>query len=353
MRHVSRSIVVGVMATGCLAAGAASAGAATINVFPGHSIQAAVDAAHRGDTIVVRSGVYRGSVQIKKNQLTLKGAGDGRGGTVIKPKSGSHKSCHGTSGICVGSRVSNGHPIPTVGTQISGFRIQGFRDFGAVAFDGRKTVYRNNTFVRNGEYGAAAFTSNGTRFLNNVARDGAVAGFYVGDSPHAKAVLRGNVSRHNREFGFFLRDSSHAVAVHNLAVRNCLGMGLINTGSPGGVHDWSLRKNRSVRNQRRCSGGEGSPPISGTGIALLGASHNAIRDNLVNGNRPAGAAAFPGGIVVASSASLGGSNSAHNRIVHNRARHNKPADILWDGKGKGNKFAHNGCQTSQPGGLCH
>jgi hypothetical protein len=72
----------------------------------------------------------------------------------------------------------------------------------------------------------------------------------------------------------------------------------------------------------------------------------------VKGNRPSGAAAFPGGIVVASSTTLGGSNAAHNRITHNRLRHNEPADLLWDGKGKGNLFTHNRCQSSQPGGLC-
>jgi Right handed beta helix region len=350
MRLVRRSIAVGAMAAGCLAVSAAAAGAATIHVSAGHSIQAAVDRAHRGDTIVVGAGVYHGGVKIKKNRLTLRGAGDGRSGTVIKP--GSHKSCDGTSGICIGSRVSHGRPIPTVGTHISRFRIQGFRDFGAIAFDARKTVFRNNKFIRNDEYGVAAFSSKKTKFLHNVAIEGEVAGIYVGDSPHANAVLRGNVARRNHEFGFFLRDASHAVAAHNRAVHNCLGMALINTGSPGGVHDWTLRKNRVLRNQRRCPAGEGGPPISGTGIGLLGASRNVVRDNLVKGNRPAGAAAFPGGIVVASSTMFGGSNAAHNRITHNRLRHNEPADLLWDGKGKGNRFTHNRCQTSQPGGLC-
>jgi Right handed beta helix region len=270
---------------------------------------------------------------------------------VIKP--GSHGNCsNGAAGICIGSRTSNGDPIPTVGTRVSGFRVQGFHDFGAVAFDASKTTFRNNTFARNDEYGVAAFSSKKTRFLHNVAMDGAEAGFYVGDSPHANAVLRGNVARRNHEFGFFLRDSSHARAVHNRAVRNCLGIGLVNTGSPGGVHEWSLLGNRSLRNQRRCPAGDDAPPISGTGIGLIGASHNLIRDNVANGNRASGEAAFPGGIVVVSSIPFGGSNAAHNRIVDNRAHHNQPADILWDGKGKGNLFNHNRCSSSQPDGLC-
>ena len=130
MRTV-RWIVVGAAMAVCLAAVAASASAKTITVTPGHSIQAAVDAANRGDTIAVRPGVYHGGVAIKKNKLTLRGAGDSRRGTVIKP--GSDRYCHGTSGICIG-RTSNGRPATVARTRVKGFRIQGFRDFGAVAF---------------------------------------------------------------------------------------------------------------------------------------------------------------------------------------------------------------------------
>ena len=348
MRTV-RWIVVGVAMAVCLAAVSASASAKTIIVTPGHSIQHAVDAANRGDTISVRPGVYHGGVAIKKNKLTLRGAGDSRRGTVIKP--GSNRFCHGTSGICIG-RNSNGRPVTVARTRVKGFRIQGFRDFGAVAFGASRTTFRNNTFIRDDEYGVAAFSSRGTKFFDNVAIKGQVAGFYVGDSPHAKAVLRDNVAKQNGEFGFFLRDSSHARAVHNKAVRNCLGMGLINTGSPGGVHDWAIKRNHVLRNVRRCPDSGGGPPISGTGIALAGATHNTVRENVVNGNHPKGAGAFPGGIVVFSSAPFGGGNAAHNRVVRNRAHHNQPADILWDGKGKGNEFKRNHCGASQPGGLC-
>ncbi len=351
MSPVRRSVSLAVVTAAVIATGAASASATAIQVFHGDSLQAAVDSAHRGDTIVVHRGIFRGGAKIKKNQLTLRGAGDSKRGTVIKP--GRHNSCGGGSaGICIGNRNSGGHPVPTVGTKVTGFRVQGFRDFGAIAFNASRTTFRNDTFVRNDEYGAAAFSSKRTRFVNNVAMDGAEAGFYIGDSPHANAVLRNNVARHNGSFGFFLRDSSHARAVHNKAVRNCLGVGLINTGEPGGVHDWRVKRNHVLRNQRRCAGEEGGPPISGTGIALLGATHDVVRANVVEGNRPSGAGAFPGGIVLASSVPFGGSNAAHNRIVANRARHNQPGDIVWDGKGKGNRFKRNRCQTSQPGGLC-
>jgi hypothetical protein len=354
VRTVERSLASAVAVAALLAVLSGSASAATIEVSPGDSIQAAVNAAHPGDAIVVHAGVYHESVQINKNRLALRGAGDARDGSVIKPQSRTRRCSGGTSGICVRRHeTSAGDHVRTVGTRITGFRIQGFEGSGVITQGAKKTIFRNNTFVRNGEYGGAAFDSTRTKFLHNVAKDAKEAGFYIGDSRHAEAVLRGNRARHNGEFGFFFRDSSHALVVHNRAVHNCLGIGLINTGAPGGVHDWGVRENRALRNQRECIGGPEAPPISGTGIALLGARGNRVRDNIVKGNRPAGPAAAPGGIVIASSTFLGGGNAAHNRIAHNRAFHNQPHDIVWDGNGQGNHFIGNRCGSSQPGGLCN
>src|SRR5947208_6494971 len=47
----------------------------TITVNPGQSIQAAVDAASPGDTIVVKPGFYNENVVITKDGITLKGFG--------------------------------------------------------------------------------------------------------------------------------------------------------------------------------------------------------------------------------------------------------------------------------------
>src|SRR5215212_4498302 len=55
-----------------LAAAIGSAGAVSSVVGPGESIQKAVNAAHPGDTIVVR-GVHREDVVIRKNGIKLRG----------------------------------------------------------------------------------------------------------------------------------------------------------------------------------------------------------------------------------------------------------------------------------------
>ena len=328
---------------------AATAGAATIHVHPGESIQAAVRGADPGDEIAVRAGVYRESVAIKTNHLSLRGAGDRNRGTVIKP--GDDNRCGGgTTGICIAEhRTSSGGRVPTRDIQVTGFLIRGFRASGAAAFGARDVLFRNNTFVRNHEYGVASFGSRRTSLFRNIAKGAEEAGFYIGDSAHSGAVLRGNKARRNHQFGFFFRDASHGLARHNLAVQNCIGMILFNTGAPGNVRHWRVSDNRVLRNNRRCPG---NPPTSGIGIALVGARANVVRHNSVKGNRPTGSAFFPGGIVLFSSAPFGGTDSAHNRIVRNRAFRNRPNDIFWDGNGEGNSFVHNRCGSSQPNGLC-
>src|SRR6266498_3626025 len=77
----------------------------TIVVRPGQSIQAAVDRAHPGDTVLVKRGIYHQSVQIRKDGITLRGSGDFYGGTVIVPPKSIPKTlCNqgfGPTGICI------------------------------------------------------------------------------------------------------------------------------------------------------------------------------------------------------------------------------------------------------------
>ena len=89
------------------------------------------------------------------------------------------------------------------------------------------------------------------------------------------------------------------------------------------------------------------------GIALLGAQDSVVHHNSVLGNAPSKPAPFAGGIVLVSSRPLGGSVASHDAVVENHARKNRPDDVLWDGKGKGNKFKDNRCDRSSPSAICH
>jgi Right handed beta helix region len=324
----------------------------TIDVFPGQSIQHAVNHAKRGDVIQVHEGVYHQSVAIRRNGLTLKGSGaDLQKGTVIRP--GTAKRCQGGgSGICILAHKVGNHSVRTRNTTVKGFLVRDFDDSGVIAIGAKRTTIVRNRFANDGEYGTAAFSSIRTRFAHNLSTGNGVAGFYVGDSPHAKAVLRHNKARGNGSFGFFLRDSAHGRALNNTVVHNCLGIGAINTGAPGGSRRWLIEGNTVRQNNKFCKGEEGGPPTSGTGIGLIGARRSVVRDNSVRGNVPRQPAPFAGGVVVISSKSFGGTDPTHDLIAHNFAFGNQPADIRWDGSGGHNRFRNNHCGTSQPSGFC-
>src|SRR5260370_38386942 len=88
------------LSVACAAAGSASA---TIVVGPRQSIQAAVDSASPGDTVLVRPGVDRQSGQIRTDGITLRGSGDFRGGTGLGPPVPSPRSpCAAASAASAG-----------------------------------------------------------------------------------------------------------------------------------------------------------------------------------------------------------------------------------------------------------
>src|SRR4051794_12987702 len=102
--RVGRLLVL--LGAGALAAAPTPALAATHLVHPGESIQAAVDAASPGDTIVVQPGVYREAVLNQTDNLTLRGGGPGGFTTIVPPHTPKPNACGlgepaPLAGICV------------------------------------------------------------------------------------------------------------------------------------------------------------------------------------------------------------------------------------------------------------
>jgi parallel beta-helix repeat protein len=119
------------MASGlALVAGVGSVAAQSSVVGPGESIQKAVNAAHTGDTIIVK-GVHKEDVIIRKDGIKLRGDD-----AVIEapPKAKADSICSkafGPEGICVLGGVNvengefNGSRVSDVG--VSGFTFRGFK----------------------------------------------------------------------------------------------------------------------------------------------------------------------------------------------------------------------------------
>ena len=97
-RVVYAAVALSLIASSLLVASPASA-ARSIRVYPGQSIQAAVRHAQPGDTIIVHRGVYHQTVQIRKNNLTLRG----RHAVLKEPAHVRQNICNanlGPTGIC-------------------------------------------------------------------------------------------------------------------------------------------------------------------------------------------------------------------------------------------------------------
>jgi nitrous oxidase accessory protein NosD len=332
-------------------AGAAQARAhgATV-VGPGDSIQAAVDGAASGDTIVV-FGRHRENVAIVKDGLTLRGIG----AVLVPPFTPAAHACfdptqegEAVHGICVSGDVDldTGEVSRYVeDVTVSGFTIRDFTGSGINLTAARDATITGNVAVHNIESGIAASAAPGTRMLFNRASGTDRAAFFVFRSPAVSLI--GNVAEDSR-YGIQIGDTVHGRLLANSVHDNCVGVLLI-ADAPGPVGEFRIAGNRIQTNTRACPSNDDSPALSGAGLVLFGARGNTIVNNLITGNRPAGESLVSGGVAVI--AGPGGTAPTDNVVQRNTIRGNDP-DIFWDQTGNGNVLLPNRCRTSNPPSLC-
>jgi len=363
----ARLVVAAVVVGGSILVGAApvmAAGHHTWMVSPGvGTISAAVIAASPGDTLQLGKGTFFDSVLVGQldadgnvlpKPLTIRGTGDA---TVIQPPTTSTNPCNSPGqmeGLCVvGQLDAQGNPLlsnPARDVHISELRTTGFSDSGVIGFNTMGLEVRGVRSDHNGGYGIARFFSTKSLFAGNSVSYNGEAGLYVGDSPHADSVVRGNRADHNG-FGIFLRDSTDVVATDNSSWANCVGILALNTGhgatGASGAGQYRIADNKVTANNQSCPPNDG-PPTSGIGIALVGVQGTHVLNNDVTNNTPGGPSLASGGVVIIASPAA----PSHNNVVrHNELHGNQPADIFWDQAGVGNKVTDNECHTAIPGTL--
>ena len=315
----------------------ASAGVSTRVVHPGESIQAAVDAAAPGDTIVVAAGEYYGSIAIHTDGLTLQA----RGRVVLEPASYGSSGCYMPGhdvGICIVpvdfDPAAGSYSQRVRNVTISGFQITDFEGDGVFGFGTENLTVSNVVAIDNAAYGIASFDGIGTTFSHNTVSGSHDAGIYVGDSLDARAIVRHNRARNNA-LGILVRHSHHVLVTDNESADNCIGVFLLADGQAGGSGDIGVLNNDVATNNNVCTQFAAAgflPVLGGGGIVLAGSQHNAVVQNVVTDN--SGNTLFSGGIVLIATprANADGSfdASTNNLVILNRLRDNGPSDIVTD-----------------------
>ena len=361
----SAVIVLAMLGSAGLASPAAAHTGRTIVVTT--TIQAAVDAAQPGDTILVPPGTYRESVLVTKSHLRIVGS---RAATLD------------AAGFRVGIRVGtgqlsrDGRPPACPPLAVKGFRLEGltiihagFSGVFLVGVDGYHLT--GSRYVDNPTYGPFPVCSrNGRIDFNQVVGGGSAVGpsldtgIYVGDDDQ---VTVGHNWVTNYVIGVVVENSVHANVNDNLLEGNTAGIyvAVFPDHPRPFADDVVIEHNRVLRNNLpnpvpADSGDEIGLVPTGAGIVNLGGDHVVIRRNRVLGNDSLGVAIVRN--LLAPADPRIEPNPDRNRvrgnvILHN-GRHPDPvraitpgADIVYDGTGAGTCFAGNVFTTQFPAGI--
>ena len=259
------------------------------------------------------------------------------------------------NGICIAGEFVLGSDevgTPVRGVSVSGFRVRDFTRFGVVVDNAVDTTIVDTDVGASGLWGVAAFTVTDIRLVRDTSHTNGQGGFYVGDSPHANAVLDdlaayGNTT--SEGIGIFVRDASHGIVHGNRLEGNCTGLIAVDTGIRRGRRGLADRRQHRPRKLGRVRA-ERRHPAAALGPRHRRARHerHVDRGKPRRANTPSAEAPLSGGILLASSESVGGVDPSNTVVRGNVARANVPADLIHDGTGERIRVTDNRCQTSGP-----
>ena len=248
--------------------------AAVHDVREGDSIQAAIEAAAPGDIIQVHPGLYRETVYVDKDDITLRGVvEDGEWPNLEGDKQLNDAILYSGNGFTV-----------------EWFKITNYKGNAIMGQAGNNFSIRNNWVVDTGVYGIfPEFGENGL-IENNVLSGIEDAAIYVGMSDYIDV-------RNNRVFdnvaGIEIENSRHALVEGNIAHNNTGGiLVFITPGLPIKTSfDAIVRRNTIINNNTPNFAIPGSLVAgipSGTGMLILAGDDVIVEDNIITGNNTAG-----------------------------------------------------------------
>jgi len=334
----------------------------TIHVRPGQLVQDAIDAASRGDRILVEAGTYAEQLTIEKDGIVLLGIG----AILVPPTPATTNHCSnlagpGTqAGICVmGSEVdlapflvehrkvlSVGAPVADV--SITGFQVSNFSGANIAVVGAQNAQVTGNMLTDGEQYGFLAAGSTNIRVADNTVVSSSTT------KPGSIGICMDNV---NVAGGVQVSNNHISTYIYALCVQ-----------TPGAeVHDNHVSDS--------CNGIFVDPAIDGAkvrhniisaanpgcgayGIILDGAVNSVVQGNLIEGQTNNGLAA---GLAIVDdpctdpelslscSALRAEAVASGNVVIENILRHND-LDLLVNTTGTGNVITRNFCST--PEDLC-
>jgi parallel beta-helix repeat protein len=336
---------------------ASTAQAGSVVVHPGQSIQAAIDAAAPGATIVVQPGTYREAGATRALTITKPGihliGQSRRGRPVVLEQSGTQ-----TQGIWVSPTdtldpadveqppcgVSNNR---LAGFDVRGFTVQGFSGFGIYLACVDSFNIRNNTARANLTYAIFPVRSRrGHMTGNTVSGTLSDACLYVGQDD---SIVVQNNHASDCLIGLQIENSTNIRYTGNVSEHNTAGMivDILNGRQVKVVSNNRVEHNVFRDNNRPNS----APPsedtsqiLPGIGLIVVGAHRTLIQGNTFSGNKLAATTLtdFCFGMPDACNAGLDiDPNPDNNRYLRNTFENNGTDVIYMPGKGKGNCFSGN------------
>lgn len=244
------------------------------------TIQAAVDAALPGDTVLIPPGVYNEAVVVTTPGLRIRGLD--RNTTILD----------GGSTLDVGIRVQNSADRVVIENLTAhNYTRHGFYWFNVIGYWGRYLTAYNN-----GLYGIYAYDARCGQLDHSYASGNADSGFYIGECFPCDAVIHDIEAAHNAlgysgtnaGGGLILRDSSWH---HN-------GLGIVPNSLDGEERPPQrgaiISQNDVIDNSNRTAPGTGlAGDYFGAGIVIAGGNANQVYGNTVTGHELSGIAVVP------------------------------------------------------------
>ena len=284
------------------------------------TIQAAVDAAEPGSTIVVAPGTYKGGVTITTDDLVVRGVDRYR--TVL-----------------------NGEDVRTTGVLVEGaaavtvanLTVRNFVVDGISFVDSFRYTAKGIEAIKNRMHGIAATRSYEGVIRSSFGWAGGEAAFYVGDCMGCGTLLE-NLDARASHAGYALVNATGVTLRRSATVGNGVGIAVLSVADAEGS---AGRGALLVDNFVRGSGGAPLPPVRseetfgiprGTGIWIAGVANTVVRDTRVFDQERYG-------ILV--SATADGIVPVGNTVAANDVLEGAKGVLAWDGAGADNCFEDN------------